>query len=134
MAALSACPLVRGMKELRHVVAVRPLYGCSDHLLGSGLLGTRVTWADPDGIAGAIGPDTGLVLQRPAESGARLVLHSATKGQALDQALDRALDWAKDRAMECVPVQERAGAAVQVTAGRGAGRGIRPGVRTAAGS
>ncbi|AWZ05208.1 MULTISPECIES: PLP-dependent transferase [unclassified Streptomyces] len=116
MAALSACLLVRGMQGLRHVVAVRPLYGCSDHLLTSGLLGTEVTWVDPAGIADAIRPDTGLVmiespanptlaeidlraaahscgevpllvdntfatpvLQRPAESGARLVLHSATK-------------------------------------------------------
>ncbi|MFF9002827.1 trans-sulfuration enzyme family protein [Streptomyces achromogenes] len=100
----------------RHVVAVRPLYGCSDHLLTAGLLGTEVTWTDPDGIADALRPDTGLVmvespanptlaevdlravadacgpvplladntfatpvLQRPAEQGARLVLHSATK-------------------------------------------------------
>ncbi|MCY0941444.1 MULTISPECIES: trans-sulfuration enzyme family protein [Streptomyces] len=116
MAALTATLLVRGAMGLRHVVAVRPLYGCSDHLLGSGLLGTEVTWVDPAGIADAIRPDTGLVmiespanptlaeidlraaahscgevpllvdntfatpvLQRPAESGARLVLHSATK-------------------------------------------------------
>ncbi|MBU7600058.1 PLP-dependent transferase [Streptomyces sp. P38-E01] len=116
MAALSAVLLVRGSAGLRHVVAVRPLYGCSDHLLGSGLLGTEVTWTDPAGIASAIRPDTGLVmvetpanptlaevdlravahscgsvpiladntfatpvLQRPAESGVRLVLHSATK-------------------------------------------------------
>jgi methionine-gamma-lyase len=92
------------------------LYGCSDHLLNAGLLGTEVTWTDPAGIADALRPDTGLVmvetpanptlaevdlravrhacgsvpllvdntfatpvLQRPAEEGARLVLHSATK-------------------------------------------------------
>lgn len=116
MAALSACLLVRGSLGLRHVVAVRPLYGCSDHLLDSGLLGTEVTWTDPAGVADALRPDTGLVLvetpanptlaetdlravayscgsvpllvdntfatpvlQRPAEHGARLVLHSATK-------------------------------------------------------
>ncbi|MGP3998901.1 trans-sulfuration enzyme family protein [Streptomyces sp. 8N706] len=116
MAALTACLLVRISDGLRHVVAVRPLYGCSDHLLTSGLLGTEVTWVDPAGIAGAIRPDTGLVmvespanptlaeadlravaracgevplladntfatpvLQRPAEQGARIVLHSATK-------------------------------------------------------
>ncbi|MER7171900.1 trans-sulfuration enzyme family protein [Streptomyces mesophilus] len=116
MAALTAVLLVRASLGLRHVVAVRPLYGCSDHLLNAGLLGTEVTWVDPAGIADAIRPDTGLVLvespanptlreldlraiahscgsvplladntfatpvlQRPVESGARLVLHSATK-------------------------------------------------------
>ncbi|MEV0321663.1 trans-sulfuration enzyme family protein [Streptomyces sp. NPDC050658] len=129
MAALTAVLLVRGAAGLRHVVAVRPLYGCSDHLLTAGLLGSEVTWVDRrglpcsneaeslgKGIAEAIRPDTGLVmvespanptlaeldlravahacgtvplladntfatpvLQRPAESGARLVLHSATK-------------------------------------------------------
>ncbi|MBA2946896.1 PLP-dependent transferase [Streptomyces sp. PSKA28] len=116
MAALTAVLLVRNSVGLRHVVAVRPLYGCSDHLLSAGLLGSEVTWTDPAGIADALRPDTGLVLvespanptlaeidlravahdcgsvplladntfatpvlQRPAESGARLVLHSATK-------------------------------------------------------
>ncbi|MFF9392122.1 trans-sulfuration enzyme family protein [Streptomyces griseoluteus] len=116
MAALSAVLLARSAAGLRHVVAVRPLYGCSDHLLTAGLLGTEVTWTDPAGIAAALRPDTGLVLvespanptltevdiravahscgtvpllvdntfatpvlQRPAELGARLVLHSATK-------------------------------------------------------
>ncbi|MDQ8706463.1 PLP-dependent transferase [Streptomyces sp. LHD-70] len=116
MAALTAVLMVRIAAGLRHVVAVRPLYGCSDHLLTAGLLGSEVTWVDPAGIAEAIRPDTGLVLvespanptlaeldlravahacgtvpllvdntfatpvlQRPVESGARLVLHSATK-------------------------------------------------------
>jgi methionine-gamma-lyase len=62
MAALTACLLARSAEGLRHVVAVRPLYGCSDHLLASGLLGTEVTWTDPAGIADAIRPDTGLVM------------------------------------------------------------------------
>ncbi|MFD6419413.1 trans-sulfuration enzyme family protein [Streptomyces sp. NPDC060194] len=116
MAALTAVLLARTAAGLRHVVAVRPLYGCSDHLLTAGLLGGEVTWVDPAGVADAIRPDTGLVmvespanptlaeidlralahscgavpllvdntfatpvLQRPAGSGARLVLHSATK-------------------------------------------------------
>ncbi|MFI8965904.1 trans-sulfuration enzyme family protein [Streptomyces sp. NPDC053493] len=116
MAALSAVLLSRASLGLRHVVAVRPLYGCSDHLLTAGLLGTEVTWTDPAGVADALRPDTGLVmvespanptlaevdiralahacgtvpllvdntfatpvLQRPAELGARIVLHSATK-------------------------------------------------------
>ncbi|WP_018348931.1 trans-sulfuration enzyme family protein [Longispora albida] len=113
MAALTAILLASPKK---HVVAVRPLYGGSDHLLATGMLGTEVTWASADGVAAAIRPDTGLViletpanptldlvdisavaaaagdvpvlvdntfatpvLQRPAEHGATLVLHSATK-------------------------------------------------------
>ncbi|WP_418955814.1 trans-sulfuration enzyme family protein [Streptomyces tritici] len=62
MAALTAVLLVRASLGLRHVVAVRPLYGCSDHLLTAGLLGTEVTWTDPAGVAEAIRPDTGLVM------------------------------------------------------------------------
>ncbi len=116
MAAFTATLLARAAAGFRHVVAVRPLYGCSDHLLSSGLLGTEVTWVDPGEIAAAIRPDTGLVmvespanptlaetdlaavaeacgsvpllvdntfatpvLQRPHDSGAGIVLHSATK-------------------------------------------------------
>ena len=116
MAALTAVLLARAAAGLRHVVAVRPLYGSSDHLLTAGLLGSEVTWTDPAGITDALRPDTGLVvvespanptlaeldlravahacgsvpllvdntfatpvLQRPAEHGARIVLHSATK-------------------------------------------------------
>lgn len=100
----------------RHVVAVRPLYGGTDHLLGSGLLGTETTYCSPDGVAASVRPDTCLVvvetpanptldlvdiaavvraaagrpvlvdntfatpvLQNPADHGATLVLHSATK-------------------------------------------------------
>ena len=116
MAALSATLIAAASAGRPHVVAVRPLYGGTDHVLESGMLGTRVTWTDAAGIAGAIEPDTGLVvvetpanptlelldlreaadaagdvpllvdntfatpvLQRPAEFGATLVLHSATK-------------------------------------------------------
>ena len=116
MAALAATLIATVTAGRPHVVAVRPLYGGSDHVLDSGLLGTRVTWVDVDGIADAIEADTGLVivetpanptlelldlrrvadaagdvpllvdntfatpvLQRPAEHGASLVLHSATK-------------------------------------------------------
>ena len=46
----------------RHVVAVRPLYGGTDHLLQSGLLGHEVTYARPDGVAGALRPDTAMVI------------------------------------------------------------------------
>jgi len=116
MAALAATLIATASAGKPHVVAVRPLYGGTDHVLDGGLLGTRVTWTDAAGIAAAIEPDTGLVivetpanptlelldlrqvadaagdvpvlvdntfatpvLQRPAEFGATLVLHSATK-------------------------------------------------------
>ncbi len=49
-------------RDRRHVVGVRPLYGGTDHLLCSDLLGIEVTWASPDQVADAIRPDTGLVL------------------------------------------------------------------------
>jgi methionine-gamma-lyase len=139
MAALTACLLASAARGLRHVVAVRPLYGTSDHLLGSGLLGTEVSWvgSDPAAVAGALRPDTGLVvvetpanptleevdvaalaaacgsvpllvdntfatpvLQRPAESGASLVLHSATKflgghGDVLGGVVACDAEWAR---------------------------------------
>ncbi len=117
MAALSAVLLARAVSMACGTSSpYGPLYGCSDHLLTAGLLGSEVTWTDPAGIADALRPDTGLVLvespanptlaevdlravahacgsvpllvdntfatpvlQRPAEQGARLVLHSATK-------------------------------------------------------
>jgi methionine-gamma-lyase len=62
MAAISACLLAAAHDGRPHVVAVRPVYGGTDHLLNTGLLGTEVTWAAPDGIAAALRPDTGLVL------------------------------------------------------------------------
>jgi cystathionine beta-lyase/cystathionine gamma-synthase len=50
-----------------HVVAVRPMYGTADHLLTSGLLGIEVTWTTQDEIAGALRPDTALVvIETPA--------------------------------------------------------------------
>ncbi|MYW02863.1 PLP-dependent aspartate aminotransferase family protein [Streptomyces sp. SID3343] len=116
MAAVTASLLAAATRGKRHVVAVRPLYGTTDHLLTSGLLGTEVTWVTSGGVAAALRPETGLVmvetpanptlaeldladlaaqagdvpllvdntfatpvLQRPAEFGARMVLHSATK-------------------------------------------------------
>ncbi|MEV0095491.1 PLP-dependent transferase [Streptomyces sp. NPDC050738] len=82
MAALTAVLLLRAAAGLRHVVAVRPLYGCSDHLLTAGLLGTEVTWVDSAGVADAIRPDTGLVMvETPAnptlaETDIRALAHS----------------------------------------------------------
>ena len=117
MAALSGCLLAAVGAGRPHIVGVRPLYGTSDHLLESGLLGTQVTWVTTaEQVGRALRGDTGLVvvetpanptltetdldalaagcgnvpllvdntlatpvLQRPADHGARLVLHSATK-------------------------------------------------------
>lgn len=61
MAALSAV-LLAAKSRGAHVVAVRPLYGTSDHLMASGLLGLAVTWTTQDEIAGAVRPDTALVV------------------------------------------------------------------------
>ena len=67
MAALTACLLATVTAGKPHVVALRPLYGGTDHVLASGLLGTEVTWVEADGVASAIRPDTGLViLESPA--------------------------------------------------------------------
>lgn len=83
MAALSATLLATVADGKPHVVAVRPLYGGSDHLLATGLLGTRVTWAAPDSIAAAIEPDTGLVIvETPANPTLDLVDLSAVVAQA----------------------------------------------------
>ncbi|NUR61341.1 MAG: PLP-dependent transferase [Catenulispora sp.] len=136
MAAITACLLAAAAEGKRHVVAVRPLYGGSDHLLASGLLGTEVSWASAGGVAAARRPDTGLVvvetpanptlelldlariaeqcgdvpllvdntfatpiLQRPAEYGATLVVHSATKylgghGDVLGGVVATTEEWA----------------------------------------
>ncbi|WP_026426020.1 trans-sulfuration enzyme family protein [Actinokineospora inagensis] len=62
MAALAACLTATVAAGKPHVVAVRPLYGGTDHVLATNLLGTEVTWAAPDGIRAAIRPNTGLVI------------------------------------------------------------------------
>ncbi|MDW8339035.1 MAG: aminotransferase class I/II-fold pyridoxal phosphate-dependent enzyme [Thermoleophilia bacterium] len=62
MAALTAT-LLATSEERRHVVAFRPLYGGSDHLLASGLLGLDVTWIrDVAELGRALRAETGLVL------------------------------------------------------------------------
>lgn len=62
MAALTACLIATVSSGKSHVVAVRPLYGGTDHVLENGLLGTRVTWSTAEDIARHVGPDTGLVI------------------------------------------------------------------------
>ena len=74
MAALSAVLLAVVAAGKKHVVAVRPLYGGSDYLLASGVLGNEVTFTTPEGVRAALRPDTGLViLETPANPTLELV-------------------------------------------------------------
>ncbi len=61
MAAVTAS-LMAAKQRGNHVVAVRPIYGGTDHILASGLLGLEVTWAEADTIAASLRPDTAMVL------------------------------------------------------------------------
>jgi methionine-gamma-lyase len=82
MAAITATLIAAGAVG-RHVVAIRPLYGGTDHLLASGLLGTRTTWAAADEVAGAIEPDTALVIvETPGNPTLALVDIAAVVAQA----------------------------------------------------
>ncbi len=73
MAAITAALVAAGTVG-RHVVAVRPLYGGTDHLLASGLLGLEVSWATPDTVSEHIRQDTSLVLcETPANPTLQLI-------------------------------------------------------------
>lgn len=73
MAAVTAALLAAKMVG-PHVVAVRPLYGGTDHLLQCGLLGLEVSWATPDTVADHIREDTSLVIcETPANPTLQLV-------------------------------------------------------------
>lgn len=115
MAAITAVMLAASQTG-DNVVAVRPLYGGTDHLLADELTGLDVRWATPETVGDVVGPKTAMViaespanptmdlvdiermvrdvgdvpvvidstfatpmLQNPAELGAELVLHSASK-------------------------------------------------------
>ncbi len=63
MAAITATVLAATQRGAgRHVVAVRPLYGGTDHLLGSGLLDVETTFCHADEIADSLRDDTCLVI------------------------------------------------------------------------
>lgn len=69
----------------QHVVAVRPLYGGTDHLLASGLLGNEVTFCAQHEVAAAMQPNTGLVIiESPANPTLELVNIRAVVEQAGD--------------------------------------------------
>ena len=75
MAAMTAVILaMTGATGKRHVVAVRPIYGGTDHLLGSSLLGTETTFCHASEVGVSIRPDTGLVvMETPANPTLELV-------------------------------------------------------------
>ena len=75
MAAVTATLLALAHESRgRHVVAVRPLYGGTDHLLASGLLNVETTYCTAGAVAAAIRDDTALVvLESPANPTLELV-------------------------------------------------------------
>jgi cystathionine gamma-synthase/methionine-gamma-lyase len=74
MAALSACLISTVAAGKPHIVALRPIYGGTDHVLDTSLLGTEVTWVDQDHVAEAIRSDTGMVIfETPANPTLELV-------------------------------------------------------------
>lgn len=82
MAAVSACMLA--VKDFgNHIIAVRPVYGTSDHLLASGLLGFETTFTTPDAIADHIRPETALIfIETPANPTLQLVSIAEVSKQA----------------------------------------------------
>lgn len=85
MAAVTATLLACVAAGRPHIVAVRPLYGGTDHVLANGLLGTSVTWATPETVGAATTPQTGLVfLETPANPSLDLVDIGAVVAQAGD--------------------------------------------------
>jgi len=87
MAALTAVLMIAGQRG-RHVVALRPLYGGSDHLLACGLLGLEVTWTTAGGVAAARREDTALVIaETPANPTLDLVDIARLAGAAGDVPL-----------------------------------------------
>lgn len=75
MAAMTAVILAHtSAMGKHHVVAVRPLYGGTDHLLGSGLLGTETAYCHPSEVRSVLRADTGLVVvETPANPTLELV-------------------------------------------------------------
>ncbi|GAB5536400.1 MAG: PLP-dependent transferase [Rubricoccaceae bacterium] len=82
MAALTAT-LLAARTDGNHVVATRPIYGTTDHLLTCELMGLEVTWTTPDGVASSMRPDTCLVVtETPANPTLALVDIEAVVAQA----------------------------------------------------
>ncbi|UOW00182.1 PLP-dependent aspartate aminotransferase family protein [Agrococcus sp. SCSIO52902] len=75
MATTTAVLTAARQRRGAHVVALRPLYGGTDHLLATGLLGTETTCVDSvEAVERAVRPDTGLVIaETPANPTLELV-------------------------------------------------------------
>lgn len=85
MAAICAVLQQRVAAGKPHIVAIRPLYGGTDHVLATGFLGTRVTWATLDTVTESIESDTGLVvMETPANPTLELVDIAAVVAAAGD--------------------------------------------------
>lgn len=85
MAAICAVLQQRVAAGKPHIVAIRPLYGGTDHVLATGFLGTRVTWATLDTVTESIESDTGLVImESPANPTLELVDIAAVVAAAGD--------------------------------------------------
>lgn len=84
MAAVTATILAAAQAGAgRHVVAVRPLYGGTDHILDTGLLGTTVTYCAAHEISQSVRPDTCLVIvETPANPTLQLVDLAAVRTAA----------------------------------------------------
>lgn len=84
MAAMAAAVLATtALSKKHHVIAVRPLYGGTDHLLATGLLGTETSYCTADEVAAHLRPDTGLVvIESPANPTLELVDIAAVVAQA----------------------------------------------------
>ncbi len=84
MAAMTATVLAATAQGRgKHVVAVRPLYGGTDFVLNTSLLGTEVTYCDAHEIADAVRSDTCLVvLETPANPTLELVDLAAVRRAA----------------------------------------------------
>ncbi|WP_218025206.1 trans-sulfuration enzyme family protein [Nocardia jejuensis] len=84
MAAITAVVQVACARK-RHVVAVRPVYGGTDHLLSCGLLDVEVTWVEQDSVAAGLRSDTGLVfIESPGNPTLTMVDIDAVVMQAAD--------------------------------------------------
>ncbi|WP_405217375.1 trans-sulfuration enzyme family protein [Agrococcus sp. Ld7] len=75
MATTTAVLTAARQRRGTHVVAVRPLYGGTDHLLATGLLGTETTFVDSvEQVERAVRADTGLVIaETPANPTLELI-------------------------------------------------------------
>ncbi|MGO4679137.1 trans-sulfuration enzyme family protein [Microbacterium sp. 2MCAF23] len=86
MAAMTAAILSHTMAAGKHhIVAVRPLYGGTDHLLDSGLLGAETTFCAEHEVHAHLRSDTGLVVvETPGNPTLDLVDIAAVVAQAGD--------------------------------------------------